>query len=198
MQLVLFHHLQGMMVDEAELGGMQLQLSESGERERERVDRLASPNGSRPGPGPGSLAGVRRAGPPPAKRKKGPIPRELSTAQLLRQLREGRAPTAALPIEDEDSAAAFSPIIIPLVPEDQQLPAQEPKLIPLEGSPVPSVSDLSTLNASTGSTPGTIDLRSVYRKNEEFSKLLLCSKYVYYWYCITRIFLLPKPLYTLY
>ena len=137
------------MVDEAELGGMQL--SESGERERERVDRLATPNGSRAG----SPAAIRRAGLPSAKRKKGPIPREISTEQLLRQLREGRGRAATdlrAPAEDDDSA--LSPLIIPLSPEDQQLPALEPRLIPLEGSPVPSASELAASNAVSGPTSG--------------------------------------------
>ena len=137
------------MVDEAELGGMQL--SESGERERERVDRLATPSGSRAG----SSSAIRRAGPPSAKRKKGPIPREISTEQLLRQLREGRGRAAAdlrAPAEGEDSSLA--PLIIPLSPEDQQLPALEPRLIPLEGSPVPIASELAASNAVSSPTAG--------------------------------------------
>ena len=137
-----------MMVDEAELGGMQL--PESGERERERIDRLASasPSGSRSG-------STRRAGPPSAKRKKGPIPRELSTEQLLRKLREGRGCAAAellAPAEEEE--AVLTPLIIPLNPEDQQLPALEPKLIPLEGPPVPSVSELAASNPVSGPLAG--------------------------------------------
>ena len=145
------------MVDEAELGGMQL--SESGERERERVDRLATPSGSRAG----SSAAIRRAGPPSAKRKKGPIPREISTEQLLRQLREGRGRAAAdlpAPAEGEDSSLA--PLIIPLSPEDQQLPALEPRLIPLEGSPVPIASELAASNAVSSSTAGIPLLYSIY------------------------------------
>lgn len=147
------------MVDEAELGGMQLADSGERERDRDRVDRLASPNGSCVG----SPAAVRRAGPPPAKRKKGPIPRELSTAELLRQLREGRGREVddlRTPTEDEDFAASHS-LIIALSPDDQQLPAPEPKLIPLEGSSAPSASELAALNSPTGPTAGidTIKIR---------------------------------------